>query len=89
MKGYIILIDGEFIKCCLRSHKSVTFSVIEAEYSAITEVCCKILVCAVLLFMGVVVEYPITVHIDNVGYIFLSGNTLIYQRKKNTDIHHH
>ena len=57
MKGYIIFIDGELIKCCLRSRKSVTFSVIEAEYSAITEVCYEILfVCAFLLLMGVVVE---------------------------------
>ena len=39
------------------------------------EVCCEILfISAILLFMGVYVEYTIIVHIDNVGAILLSEN---------------
>ena len=56
MIGYIVQIDGEVIDWCSQSHKTVTLSVTEAEYSEITEVCCEILFFhAVLLFMGVIV----------------------------------
>ena len=43
----------------------------------------------ILLFMGVVVEYPIIVHIDNVGAIFLSEKTSEYQQTKHIDMRHH
>ena len=39
--------------------------------------------------MVVVVEYPITVHIDNVGYIFLSDNTFVSQRMNQIDVRRH
>ena len=55
--GYIVLINGAIITCHFQIQKTVTLSVIEAEYSEITELCCKILfVRAILLFMGAVVE---------------------------------
>ena len=57
VKGCNVLINGVFIKGRPQSHKTVTSSVKESEYSAITELCCKILfLCTILLFMGVVVE---------------------------------
>ena len=70
MTGYIVIINRAVISWILRSHKTVTLSVTEAEYSAITDVCCEILFMRViLLFMGVVVEYPIIVHVDKFGSI--------------------
>ena len=39
--------------------------------------------------MGVVVEYPITVHVGSAGGTFLLENTLVSQRTKNIDICHH
>ena len=39
--------------------------------------------------MGVVVEYPITVHADNVGDIFLSDNTSVSQRMKHIYVRNH
>ena len=42
------------------------------------EVCCKIILfCDILLFMGFVVEYNISVQVDNIGAIFLSENTFL------------
>ena len=39
--------------------------------------------------MGVfVVEYTITVHVDNSGEIFLSENTSASQQKNHKDVHH-
>ena len=74
--GYIVLINKEVIAWRLQNQKTVTLSVIEAKYSTIMEVYCKILFFhAILLFMRVVVEYPITIYVDNIGAIFLSENT--------------
>ena len=89
MIGYIVLINRAFIAWCLRSQKTVTLSITEAEYSAIMEVCCKILYfSANLLFMGVFVEYLITMHVDNVGTISLSENTQVSQRTNKTYVRH-
>ena len=40
---YIVLINVSVVTWSFRSQKTVTLSVTEAKYSAITEVCCKIL----------------------------------------------
>ena len=39
--------------------------------------------------MGVVVEYPNIVHVDNFGEILLSNNTLVYQNMKYIERCHH
>ena len=39
--------------------------------------------------MAVVVEYPITMQVDNIGAIFLSENTSIYQQTKHIDVRCH
>ena len=39
--------------------------------------------------MVFVVKYPITVHVDNVGAIFLSENTSVYQKTTHIDVRHH
>ena len=38
--------------------------------------------------MGVVVEYPINVNVDNVRDIFLSENTSVSQQTKQIDVRH-
>ena len=38
--------------------------------------------------MGVVVEYTITVHLDNIGAILLLENTSVSQRTKHIDVRH-
>ena len=38
--------------------------------------------------MGVVVEYPVTMHVDNVGAILPLGNTSVSQRMKDIDSRH-
>ena len=39
--------------------------------------------------MGVVVEYPINVHVDNVGDILLLENTSVSQQTNRIDGHHY
>ena len=87
--GYIVLINEVVIAWNLGSHKIVTPSVIVAEYKAITKICFeRIFFSEILLFMGVVVEYPITTHVNNVGAISLSDNTYLSQKTKHIYVCH-
>ena len=58
-----------------RAQRNVTLSSMEAKYAAILEVCTKILfIKQILEFLGEEVEFPIFVHVDDVGAIFLAHN---------------
>ena len=61
-------------------------SLSEAELVALPE-CAKEVKFAHLLLtsMGIVVDLPITIYIDNIGTIFMSNNTAISQKTKHTD----
>ena len=70
--GYIVILNIVVIEYLLKSQETVTLSVKEDKYTAVTEICCEILfIRVVLLFIGVVIEYPITMHVDNIGYIII------------------
>ena len=67
----------------------VTLSSKEAEYVGIAEVCKDIIhVKQVLEFMKLKVEYPIIIHVDNVGAIYLSKKNG-GKRTKHIDIRFH
>ena len=44
---------------------------------------------AILFLMGIVVKYPITLHIDNIGDIFLLKNIWLSQQTKHIDMRRH
>ena len=73
--GYIIYFCGILIASRSKGMKSVVLSTTEAEYMALSEVM-KESKFIVQLFqtMNIEVELPITVHVDNVGAIWLSNN---------------
>ena len=55
--------------------KSVVLSTTEAEYMALSEVVKELkFIVQLLQTMNITVELPITVHVDNVGAIWLSNN---------------
>ena len=66
---------------------SVVMSTTEAEYVALSEVVkeSKFIV-QLLQTMNIEVEQPITVHVDNVGAIFLSNNRTSSDRTNHIDI---
>ena len=85
--GFCIYIENCLISWKAQSQKSVTLSPTEAEYVAVSKVCAEILCIKYLLeFLGVTIEYPITVMCDNVGAIFLSHNAKCSNRTKHVDI---
>ena len=66
--------------------KSVVLSTTEAEYMALSEVVKELkFIVQLLQTMNIAVELPITVHVDNVGAIWLS-NRNTGDRTKHIDI---
>ena len=67
--------------------KSVVLSTTEAEYMALSEVLKELkFIVQLLQTMNIEVELPITVHVDNVGAIWLSNNRTMSDRTKHIDI---
>ena len=86
VRGYCIYVNE-----CLISWKSIaqrynTLSSTEAEYMALSEVCCEILfVKQALEFLGEKADYLITVYCNNVRAIYLAYNAKILNRTKLVD----
>ena len=73
--GYVIYFCGIPIAWRSKGMKSVVLSTTEAEYMALSEVVKELkFIVQLLQTMNVEVELPITVHVDNVGAIWLSNN---------------
>ena len=83
VSGYCIYLFDCLIAWKSKGQKHVTLSSTEAEYVAVSDVCCEIMFIRMILwFVGIKIELPIIVHCDNVGAIFLSYNAKISQRTK-------
>ena len=88
--GYIIYICGAPIAWKLKAGKSVTLSSTEAEYVAMSEIAKEIIFTKQLLeTMGIKIELPIIIGVDNVGAIYIGNNYTMSQRTKHIDIHAH
>ena len=67
--------------------KSVVLSTTEAEYMALSEVVKELkFIVQLLQTVNITEELPITVHVDNVGAIWLSNNRNSGDRTKHIDI---
>ena len=85
--GYIIYFCGIPIAWRSKGMKSVVLSTTEAEYRALAEVVKELkFIVQLLQTMNIEVELPITVHVDNVGSIWLSNNRTTSDRTKHIDI---
>ena len=85
--GYIIYFCGILIAWRSKGMKSVVLSTTEAEYMALSEVVKELkFIVQLLQTMNIEVELPITVHVDNVGAIWLSNNRTTSDRTKHIDI---
>ena len=85
--GYVIYFCGILIAWRSKGMKSVVLSTPEAEYMALSEVVKELkFIMQLLQTMNITVELPITVHVDNVGAIWLSNNRNTGDRTKHIDI---
>ena len=84
--GYIINFCGITIAWRSKGMKSVVLSTTEAEYMALSEVVKELkFIVQLLQTMNIEVELPTTVHVDNVGAIWLSNNRTTSDRTKHID----
>jgi hypothetical protein len=87
ISGYVLYLRGVPISWRSKGQKSVTLSSTEAEYIAMSE-CAKEIkfVHQLLTSMGIKLDSPIVVRVDNVGAIFMGENISISQRTKHVDV---
>ena len=85
--GYILYFCGVAIAWKSKGMKHVTLSSSEAELVALSE-CVKDVkfVMKILEDLGIKVQRPVTVRVDNVGAIFLAENATTSQRTRHIDI---
>jgi Reverse transcriptase (RNA-dependent DNA polymerase) len=88
--GYVLYFCGAPIATKSKMGRSVTQSSTEAEYFAVSEIAKEILFTKQLLdTIGIKIELPIVIRVDNIGAIFLANNFSIGQRTKHIDIRAH
>lgn len=88
--GYIIYLLGVTVAWKSKGQNTVALSSTEAEYYALSEVVMEIkYVVQLLEFMGIPVQYPVEVYVDNVGAIYLSKNATSTNRTKHIDSRFH
>ena len=85
--GYILYFCGVAIAWKSKGMKHVTLSSSEAELVALSE-CVKDVkfVMKILEDLGIKVQRPVTVRVDNVGAIFLAENATMSQRTRHINI---
>jgi hypothetical protein len=85
--GYYIYFCEALIAWKSKDGKSVTLSSTEAEYVALSAITKEVMfVKQVLETMGIKLNLPILVKVDNVGAIYLSNNHSLSQQTKHIDI---
>jgi len=88
--GFCVFLMGVPVSWKSRSQKSVTLSSSEAEFVALSEAAKEVkFIVQVLLSIGIDVELPVIVRVDNVGAIFLADNVTTSQRTKHIDVRYH
>ena len=90
VSGFVIYLCGAVIAWRSKGQRSVSLSSTEAEYMAISEVATEILyVAGILKFLGIPLEYPIIVNVDNIGAVYLAKNATPGNRTKHINTRYH
>ena len=83
---YIIFLNGAPIAWRARKQKVVSLSSSEAEFYACSEAVREVpFVAQLLLFMGIPIQLPVQVWVDNVGAIFMTENRTSSSRTRHMD----
>jgi len=83
---WLVFFMGILIAWRSKAQGHITLSNTEAELVAVSDLCCELLFCKQILeFIGVKIEYPILVEVDNQGAVFLARNEYMSSRTKHID----
>jgi transposase InsO family protein len=90
VSGYVVYLNDALIAWKSKGQRQVTLSSTEAEYVAIADICIELIFVKMLIeSLGLRVKLPIQVQGDNIGAIFLAGNSTSGQRTRHIDIRYH
>ena len=87
ISGFMLFLNGVLISWRSRSQRQVALSSSEAEFYACSEAVKEIpFVVQILLFLGVPVELPVVVKVDNIGAIFMTENATSSVKTRHMDM---
>ena len=90
MTGFLLFFNGVLLGSRSKQNKHVILSTTEAEHVSISYVSTEILfVKDILEFVGINVDLPIIVKVDNTGAIFLINNKKLGERTKHISTRYH
>ena len=70
-----------------KAQKSVTLSSSEAEFVSLSEAAKEVkFIVQVIESIGIKVQKPVTINVDNIGAIFMAENVTTSQRTKHVDV---
>ena len=85
--GYIMYLCGVPISWRSKAMKSVTLLSSEAEYVSLSEAAKEVkFITQVIESMGIIVQKPVRIRVDNIGAIFMAGNVTTSPRTKHVDV---
>jgi hypothetical protein len=88
--GYIVFLMGVAVLWKSQAQRSVSLSSSEAEYYALAEAAKDVkFVVKVLISMGIPVQLPVIIRVDNMGAIFMSQNGSATSRTRHVDTRYH
>jgi hypothetical protein len=88
--GYIMYLVGVPILWKSKLQRTVALSSTEAEYYAMSEATKEIkFILQILISIGITVQLPMIVRVDNVGAIFMSENATATSRTRHVDARYH
>ena len=88
--GFIVFLLGVAVLWRSRQQRGVSLSSSEAEYYALSEAAKEIkFVVQILMSMGIPVQLPVIIRVDNMGAIFMSENVSATARTRHVDTRYH
>ena len=85
--GFIFMLSVVLVMCRSKQQGSVSWRSSEAEFVSVGELAKEIcFVIQILLSIGIPVQMPVTIMVDNMGAIFMSKNATSSSRTRHMDV---
>lgn len=88
--GFVVYTNNSPVSWRSKAQDTVTLSTTEAEYYALSHTFQELLFTRQIFeYIGMRVTLPMTIHVDNVGAIFLTENSNTGKRTRHIDVRYH
>ncbi|KAI5336302.1 hypothetical protein L3X38_015569 [Prunus dulcis] len=88
--GYLIYLGNNLISWCSKKQPTVSRSSTESEYRSLAHACAETTWLSYLLVeLGVHLQFPITLHCDNLSATYLAANPVFHARTRHIELDYH